>query len=64
MPQIVKYFTKLSLMPSIPQITVNLRHFSKTLLKEAKKHMDYFILKLITNYNQTGDPKSLCYKVF
>ena len=51
-------------MPSIPQITVNLRHFSKTLLKEAKKHMDYFILKLITNYNQTGDPKSLCYKVF
>ena len=29
---------------------------------EVVRRMDYLILKLITNYDQTGDGKSLCYK--
>ena len=38
-------------------------HFSKTLSKQVARRMDYFVLKLITKYDQTGDSRSLWYKL-
>ena len=31
-------------------------------IKKVTKHMHYLVLKLITNYDQTNNPRSLPYK--
>ena len=44
------------------QLSITPLTFPLILSKQVMKSVDNFIFKLITNYNQHGDPRSFCYE--